>query len=145
MFSVSCSFSIPGHSSEHFKHAAMICSGSPCGMTGSVCLKSPPKTTVISPNGVFGLVQMSWQVWLNASAQNLFCLGTSSQIISLVLVKSFPKSEFLDMEQVVTTPATPLAYLLWLSLACLPLRAFVAQPLVLVFTYLASSHFLPFI
>ncbi|KAM7507640.1 hypothetical protein LguiA_018093 [Lonicera macranthoides] len=55
-------------STERLNDAATICSRTPLGMTGRICLKSPPRTTVIPPNGR-ELSRMSCKVRLTASTQ----------------------------------------------------------------------------
>ena len=62
-------------------------------MTGSVWRKSPPKTTVMPPNGTFPL-NRSLKFRSTASAAYLCCIGTSSHIISLVSSRTLCISEF---------------------------------------------------
>ncbi|PIA42002.1 hypothetical protein AQUCO_02100088v1 [Aquilegia coerulea] len=56
-------------------------------MTGRVCLKSPPRTTVTPPNGSL-ISRISLSVRSTASTQNLCCIGTSSHIISFALLNN---------------------------------------------------------
>ena len=65
----------------------------PFGITGSICQKSPPHTSVRPLKGLSGLFSyLSYSMFLkvlsNASKHNLFTIDASSQIISEVLFKS---------------------------------------------------------
>lgn len=65
----------------------------PFGIAGSICQKSPPKTTTFPPNGLslfpsFWNLRISRIVLSSASKQCLCVIGASSHIISLDLIIS---------------------------------------------------------
>jgi len=68
----------------------------PPGTTGSICLKSPPNTTVFPPKISFQGFPLTLIISFNdlskASKQNLCAIGASSHIIHLVCFKSSANS-----------------------------------------------------
>ena len=57
----------------------------PLGITGRICLKSPPKTIIFPPNielDLFSFLIISFNVLSSASKQNLCAIGASSHIIN---------------------------------------------------------------
>lgn len=68
----------------------MQSSPDPLGMTGSTCLKSPPKTTTFPPNKVSFSV-ISLRRVSSASIDYLFAIDASSQIMSAVCFERVAK------------------------------------------------------
>ena len=76
----------------------------PPGITGKICLKSPPKTITLPPNGIsfaLGLVVpiTSLKDRSKASKQCLCIIGASSHIIKLVLINKAARSVPAVIEQ----------------------------------------------
>src|ERR1051325_9955398 len=75
------------HNSEEFIEADTMSCLQPFRTTCKICLKSPPKTTTLPPNGLYSLesstvLMMSLKEWSTTSAQNLFSIGALSHMIS---------------------------------------------------------------
>jgi hypothetical protein len=81
------------HKYERFNDASTIWDLLPLGMTGYVCLKSPPITTFMPPNGLSWLLSfvnlwMSLKLLSSALKQCLLVIGASSHNIRDILLKS---------------------------------------------------------
>ena len=98
IFSVSLRTLIDCHSTDGWREAPTIWALDPLIMTGRICLKSPPKTTVRPPNGSSEL-QISQKVQSTASWLWWCCIGALSQITKSVAQISLAKSVFLTIVQ----------------------------------------------
>ena len=81
-------------------NAETMSSREPLWMTGRICWKSPPKTTVIPLKFQSYTPRMSLHVWSTASAACQCCMVISSQMMSLVAQISDASYPSLEIGQV---------------------------------------------
>uniref|UniRef100_A0A0A9G6R7 Uncharacterized protein n=1 Tax=Arundo donax TaxID=35708 RepID=A0A0A9G6R7_ARUDO len=98
MFFVRLNISKCCHRYERFIDAFTMCSLLPFGTTGRICLKSPPSTTVMPPNGFLSLLSLlnlsiSLRLLSSASKQFLLAIRASSHNISDVFFSSSARWE----------------------------------------------------
>lgn len=82
------------HNLDHLSEADTICLQTPFCKTGKICLKSPPRTTIIPLKG-FWLPHIFCSDQSTTSTQYLCYIGTSSQIINLVSINNSACWDFL--------------------------------------------------
>ena len=79
-------------------HAYTISSLLPFSTTQRMCWKFPPQSTTVSPKGLL-LSRISCRVQFTVPMQYLGCMGTSSQIIATVCLRSPGLRSFLGILQ----------------------------------------------
>ena len=79
-------------------HAYTISSLLPFSTTQRICWRFPPQSTTIPPKGLL-LSRISCRVQFTVSMQYLCCMGTSSQIIASVCLRSSGLRSFLGILQ----------------------------------------------
>src|ERR1700759_1056421 len=99
LFSVSFRTVMIFQSEEQQRDAATISAREPFIITGRICWKSPPNTTVMPPKGFLDLLT-SWNSLSTASKICLCCIMASSHMTQIVILRRSACKEFMEILQV---------------------------------------------